>query len=62
MQKSIFMASTFSALALGVIYNQIRQITGLELIPLLYIAIVLLAFGLYKGLRENNKMDKKEGA
>lgn len=62
MQKSIFMASTFSALALGVIYNQIRQITGLELILLLYIAIVLLAFGLYKGLHENNKMDEKEGA
>lgn len=56
------MASTFSALALGVIYNQIRQITGLELILLLYIAIVLLAFGLYKGLHENNKMDEKEGA
>lgn len=60
MRKSVFMATTFSALALGVIYSQIKQITGLEFIPLLYIAIGLLIFGLYKGLRMNNKMDRKE--
>lgn len=62
MQKPIFMASTLGALILGIIYKQIKQIIGLELNPLLYIAIALLVIGLYKGLRVSNKTDKQEEA
>lgn len=63
MKNSVVIWSTFSALVIAVIYdqiNQINQITGIKVIPLLYFSTIIMVIGLFIGFRGNDKYEKKE--
>lgn len=60
MKNSVVIWSTFGALAIAVIYDQINQITGIKVIPLLYFSTIIMVIGLFIGLRGNDKYEKKE--
>lgn len=62
MQKSVLIISMLSSWAMAVVYDQINQASGVRLRVLLYIAIIVMVFGLYMGLRTNNECDAKEEA
>ena len=60
MKNSVVIWSTFSALIIAVIYDQINQITGIKVIPLLYFSTIIMVIGLFIGFRGNDKYEKKE--
>lgn len=60
MKNSVVILSTSSALTIAVIYDQINQITGIKVIPLLYFYIIIMVIGLFILLRGNAKYEKKE--
>lgn len=60
MKNSVVIWSTFSALAIAVIYDKINQITGIKVIPLLYFATIIMVIRLFIGLRGDVKYEKKE--
>ena len=60
MRKSVIVISILCALFIAVIFNQIKSVTGIEVNVLLYIAIAIMALGLYRGLYANNKDVEKE--
>ena len=60
MKNSVVIWSTFSALVIAVIYDQINQITGIKVIPLLYFSTIIIVIGLFIGFRGNDKYEKKE--
>lgn len=60
MRKSIFVISMLSALFMAVTFNIIKNVTGIEIDALLYVAMAMLIIGLYKGLCANNKSDTEK--
>lgn len=60
MRKSILVISMLGALFMAVIFNLIKNVTGIEFDALLYAAIATMIIGLYKGLYTNNKTDNEE--
>ena len=60
MKNSVVIWSTLSALAIAAIYDQINQMTGIKVIPLLYFSVITMFAGLFIGLRGNDKYKKKE--
>ena len=60
MKNSVVIWSTFSALVIAVIYDQINQITEIKVIPLLYFSTIIIVIGLFIGFRGNDKYEKKE--
>ena len=49
-----------SALFMAVTFNIIKNVTGIEIDALLYVAMAMLIIGLYKGLCANNKSDTEK--
>ena len=47
MKNSVVIWSTFSALVIAVIYDQINQITGIKVIPLLYFSTIIMDIELF---------------
>lgn len=60
MRKSVIVISVLCALFIAVIFNKIKNMTGVEIDALLYIAIAIMVLGLYRGLYTNNKDCEKE--
>ena len=60
MRKSIFVISMLSALFMAVTFNIIKNVTGIEIDALLYVAMAILVIGLYKSLCANNKSDTEK--
>ncbi len=60
MKNSVVIWSTLSDLAIAGIYDQINQMTGIKVIPLLYFSVITMFAGLFIGLRGNDKYKKKE--
>lgn len=60
MKNSVVIWSTFSALTIAVIYDQINQTTGIKVIPLLYFFTIIMVIELFIWLRGNAKYEKKE--
>lgn len=61
MKKSVLVISVLCALFIAVIFNQIKNMTGVEVDVLLYIAVAIMVLGLYRGLYANNKDCVKKG-
>ena len=50
MRGAAFIAGSLGALTMGVIYDQLERITGIELTVLLWAAIAVLILGVWFGL------------
>ena len=60
MRKSRIVTATLGALGMAVVYDKIKQATGVEITALLWIGILVLIFGLFTGLYARNKTTTKE--
>lgn len=60
MQTSTLMASVLSAWSMAVAYDRIEVATGIAIRPLLYIAIIVMAAGLYFGCQGRKETTKEE--
>ena len=60
MKMSIIVATLLSAWAMAIIYYQVEIGTGIELKPLLYVAIITMTAGIYLGCRENKETLEEE--
>ena len=61
MKKSVIVVSILCSLFIAVIFNQIKNVTGVEVDALLYIAMAIMVLGLYRGFYANNKDCAKKG-
>jgi hypothetical protein len=60
MRTSILVAGVSSAWIMSIIYYQIDVMTGFEFKPLLCLAIIAMALGLFLGCRKNKETTKGE--
>ena len=60
MRKSILVVGAAGAWIVSIIYYQIEVMTGYTFKPLLCLAVIMLALGLFLGCRENRETTKGE--
>ena len=60
MRMSTMMVSAISAWIMAVVYDWIEVTTGMEIRPILYVAVLVMATGLYLGCRNDKETARGE--